>query len=136
MFLTSYRVAVWIGYYHLLPDIIGYFPYSFKIHELPDGKMYGNNDMFHGGTNYRHTLVNLMAMKTLWKSLLNVKLSWVVTEVSIKHPPISNEIRFHKPWKPCEKYFYGVFVYFHEVFIYYENVFHWILMYCSHRALP
>ena len=33
-----YRAAAWIGYYRLLPDIIGYFPYSFKIHELPGGK--------------------------------------------------------------------------------------------------
>ena len=36
---TSYKVArTWIGYYWLLPDIIGYFPYSFKIHELLGGK--------------------------------------------------------------------------------------------------
>ena len=24
-----YRAAAWIGYYRLLPDIIGYFPYNF-----------------------------------------------------------------------------------------------------------
>ena len=34
----DYRAAAWIGYYRLLPDIIGYFPYSFIIHELPGGK--------------------------------------------------------------------------------------------------
>lgn len=34
----SYRAAAWIGYYRLLSDIIGYFPYSFNIHELPGGK--------------------------------------------------------------------------------------------------
>ena len=34
----SYRAAAWIEYYRLLSDIIGYFPYSFKIHELPGGK--------------------------------------------------------------------------------------------------
>ena len=33
-----YRAAAWIGYYWLLSDIIGYFLYSFKIYELPDGK--------------------------------------------------------------------------------------------------
>ena len=33
------------------------------------------------------------------------KFSWVVTEVAVKHTSISNEIRFHRPWKPCEKYF-------------------------------
>ena len=33
-----YRAAAWIGYYRMIPDIIGYFPYSFKIHELPGGK--------------------------------------------------------------------------------------------------
>ena len=32
------RVAVWIGYYWLLLDIIRYFPYNFKIHELPGDK--------------------------------------------------------------------------------------------------
>ena len=47
---TNYRAAVWIGYYQLFPDIIGYFPYNFKIHELPGGKMYGNNGKFYGGT--------------------------------------------------------------------------------------
>ena len=36
--LQLYRAAAWIGYYRLLPDIIGYFPYSFKTHELPGGK--------------------------------------------------------------------------------------------------
>ena len=36
--LHSNRVAAWIGYYQLLPEIIRYFPYSFKIHELPGGK--------------------------------------------------------------------------------------------------
>ena len=35
---TIHRAAAWIGYYRLLPDNIGYFPYSFKIHELPGGK--------------------------------------------------------------------------------------------------
>ena len=45
-----HRAAAWIGYYRLLPDIIGYFPYSFKIHERPGGKMYGNNRMFYDGT--------------------------------------------------------------------------------------
>ena len=30
---------MWIGYNRLFPDIIGYFQYSFKIHELPDGKL-------------------------------------------------------------------------------------------------
>ena len=34
----GYRAAAWIGYYRLLLEIIGYFPYSFKIHELPGGK--------------------------------------------------------------------------------------------------
>ena len=34
----------------LLADIIGYFPYRFKIHELVSGKMYGNNGTFCGGT--------------------------------------------------------------------------------------
>ena len=34
----GYRVAAWIGYCWLLPDIIGYFPYSFKIYELPGGR--------------------------------------------------------------------------------------------------
>ena len=37
-FCCSYRAAAWIGYCRLLPDIIGYFPYSFKIYELPGGK--------------------------------------------------------------------------------------------------
>ena len=32
------RAAVWIGYYWLLPEIIIYFLYSFKIHELLGGK--------------------------------------------------------------------------------------------------
>ena len=32
------RAAAWIGYYRLLPDFIEYFPYSFKIHEIPGGK--------------------------------------------------------------------------------------------------
>ena len=32
------RATAWIGYCRLLPDIIGYFPYSLKIYELPDGK--------------------------------------------------------------------------------------------------
>ena len=32
------RAAVWIGYYWLLPDIIGYFLYSFKTHGLLRGK--------------------------------------------------------------------------------------------------
>ena len=32
------RVAVSIGYYQLLPDIIGYCPCAFKIYELSDGK--------------------------------------------------------------------------------------------------
>ena len=31
-------VAAWIGYYRLLPDIIRYFLYSFKTHELLGGK--------------------------------------------------------------------------------------------------
>ena len=35
--VASYRAAVWIGYYHLLPNIIGYFLYNFKIHELLGG---------------------------------------------------------------------------------------------------
>ena len=34
----SHRVAAWIGYSWLLPDIIRYFQYNFKIHELPGGK--------------------------------------------------------------------------------------------------
>ena len=34
----DYRAAAWIGYYQLLPEIIVYFPYSFKIHELLGGK--------------------------------------------------------------------------------------------------
>ena len=45
-----HRAAEWIGYYQLLPDIIGYFPCGFKTHELTSVKMYGNNDMFYGGT--------------------------------------------------------------------------------------
>ena len=32
--VVHYRAAEWIGYYRLLPDIIRYFPYSFKIYEL------------------------------------------------------------------------------------------------------
>ena len=45
------RAAAWIGYCRLLSDIIGYFPHSFKIHELPGGKsVYGNNGTFYGGT--------------------------------------------------------------------------------------
>ena len=48
------------------------------------------------------SLVNFMAMKTLWKSLWNVKFSWAVTEVSVKHPSISNETHFHGTWKPHE----------------------------------
>ena len=48
--VCSYRTASWIGYYRLLPEIIVYFSYSFKIHELPGGKMYGNNGTFYGGT--------------------------------------------------------------------------------------
>ena len=43
----QYRAAAWIGYYQLLPDIIGYFPYNFKIWVA---KMYGNNGTFYGGT--------------------------------------------------------------------------------------
>ena len=43
-----YRAAAWIGYYQLLPEIIGYFPYSFRIHELWGANMYGNNDTFYG----------------------------------------------------------------------------------------
>ena len=35
---TNYRVAASIGYYQLLPDIIGYFQYIFKIDELLGGK--------------------------------------------------------------------------------------------------
>ena len=41
-YLNANRAAAWIGYYRLLPDIIGYFPYSFK--------MYGNNGTFYSGT--------------------------------------------------------------------------------------
>ena len=36
--MQQYRAAVWIGYYWLFPEIIGYFLYSFKIHELPGAK--------------------------------------------------------------------------------------------------
>ena len=43
-------MAAWIGYNRLLPEIIGYFSYSFKFHELPGGKMYGNNYTFYGDT--------------------------------------------------------------------------------------
>ena len=50
MLYVCNRAAAWIGYYQLLPDIIGYFPYNFKILELPGGKMYGYNGMFYGGT--------------------------------------------------------------------------------------
>ena len=35
---NCYRAAVWIEYYQLLPDIIRYFPYNFKIHEFLGGK--------------------------------------------------------------------------------------------------
>ena len=35
--VASYRVAAWIGYYRLMPNIIGYFLFNFKIHELPGG---------------------------------------------------------------------------------------------------
>ena len=45
-----YRAAAWIGYYWLLPDIIEYFPYSFKIYELSGGKNVWNNGTFYGGT--------------------------------------------------------------------------------------
>ena len=38
MYIAIYRAAAWIGHYQLLPEIIGYLPYSFKIHELPGGK--------------------------------------------------------------------------------------------------
>ena len=41
-YLNANRAAAWMGYYWILPDIIGYFRYSFK--------MYGNNGMFYGGT--------------------------------------------------------------------------------------
>ena len=46
----GYRVAVWLGYYQTLPDIIGYCPYTIKIYELAGGKMYGNNSTLYGGT--------------------------------------------------------------------------------------
>ena len=36
--LYTYRPTAWKGYYPLLPDIIRYFPYNFKIHELRGGK--------------------------------------------------------------------------------------------------
>ena len=36
--LNTYRVAVWIGNYRLLPDIIGFFLYNCKIYKLPGGK--------------------------------------------------------------------------------------------------
>ena len=44
-----YRAAALIGYYRLLSGIIRYFPYSFKIHELPGGKNDGNNGTLYGG---------------------------------------------------------------------------------------
>ena len=47
---TRNRAATWTGYYQLMSAIIGYFLYSFKIHELLGGKMYGNNGTFYGDT--------------------------------------------------------------------------------------
>ena len=38
-------------------DIIGYCPYTFKIYELPGGKMYGNNGMFYENTKISKTEV-------------------------------------------------------------------------------
>ena len=38
VWVNYYRVTVWVGYYQVLPDIIGYFQYSFKVHELPGDK--------------------------------------------------------------------------------------------------
>ena len=46
-FVQNYRAAAWIGYYRLLPEIIGYFPYSLNFRVA---KMNGNNGMFYGGT--------------------------------------------------------------------------------------
>ena len=49
--LDYYRAAAWIGYYQLLPDVIGYFPYNFfKLMDFQVAKMYGNNGTFYGGT--------------------------------------------------------------------------------------
>ena len=38
MLYVCNRVTAWIGYYQFLPDIVEYFPYNFKIHELVGGK--------------------------------------------------------------------------------------------------
>ena len=47
---AMYGAAAWIGYYWLLPDIIGYLLYSFIIHELSGGKNVWNNGTFYDGT--------------------------------------------------------------------------------------
>ena len=51
MYIAMYRAAVWIGHYRLLPEIIGYFPYSCKKPmNFQVAKMYENNGTFYGGT--------------------------------------------------------------------------------------
>ena len=47
-FYASYRVAAWIEYYQLLPDIIEFF--HIVLNNLWVVKMYGNNGTFYGGT--------------------------------------------------------------------------------------
>ena len=50
MYIAIYRAAAWIGHYQLLPEIIGYFPYSFKFMNFQVAKMYENNGTFYYGT--------------------------------------------------------------------------------------
>ena len=45
-----YRVAAWIAYNRLLPDIIGYFRIVLKFMNFRVAKMYENNGMFYGST--------------------------------------------------------------------------------------
>ena len=50
--LHSNRQAAWIGYYRLLPEIIGYFLYTIvlKFINFRVARKYGNNGTFYGGT--------------------------------------------------------------------------------------
>ena len=48
--LLTYRAAVWIGYYRLFPDIIGYFRIVLKFMSFRVAIMYENNGTFYGGT--------------------------------------------------------------------------------------
>ena len=50
--LYNNRMAAWIGYYRITPDIIVYFPYTYKFNEIPFwvAKMYENHGIFYTGT--------------------------------------------------------------------------------------